>query len=180
MKNLRKTKIILLSIALIVIGLYLVENITYQNKIQYESRLVETYFQKEETPKIIPNNDYIGILEIPKINLKRGYYEKGDSRNNIDSNITLIDHVDNKDYIFAAHSGNDKIAYFNDIHLLEKGDTINLYQHNAKVSYIIYNKYLDNKNGKVSINKSTKQRIILITCNNNDSNNYLVIEAYIK
>lgn len=163
-----------------VIGLYLVENITYQDKIQYENNLVETYFQKEGTPKIMSTNDYIGILEIPKINLKRGYYAKDDSRNNIDSNITLIDHVDNKDYIFAAHSGNDKIAYFNDIHLLEKGDIINLYHHNTKVSYAIYNKYLDNKNGKVSIIKSTKQRIILITCNNNDSNNYLVIEAFVK
>lgn len=177
---LRKTKIILLSIILIVILLYLIENKMNQNKIEYENSLVTSYFEKEGTPKMASNDDYIGVLEIPKINLKRGYYNKGDFRNNIDDNITLIDYIDNKDFIFAAHSGNDKIAYFDDIHLLEKGDAINLYYQNKKTTYIVYNKYLDSKNGKVSITKNNKKRIILITCNNNDPNNYLVIEAYVK
>lgn len=149
-----------------------------QDKIEYENNLVTSYLEKEGIPKMTSNDDYIGILEIPKINLKRGYYNKEDSRNNIDDNITLIDYVDNKDFIFAAHSGNDKIAYFNDIHLLENGDIINLYYQNQKTTYIVYNKYLDDKNGKVSISKSPRKRVILITCNNNSSNNYLVIEAY--
>lgn len=176
----RKIKIILLNIILIVILLYLIENKMNQDKIEYENNLVISYLEKEGIPKMTSNDDYIGILEIPKINLKRGYYNKEDSRNNIDDNVTLIDYVDNRDFIFAAHSGNDKIAYFNDIHLLDNGDIINLYYQNQKTTYIVYNKYLDDKNGKVSINKSPRKRVILITCNNHNSNNYLVIEAYIK
>lgn len=180
MTKLRKIRIVIISIIIIILFLYFIDFLINNTKIQYERSLIEAYFEKEGSPKIISKDDYIGILEIPKINLKRGYYSKGDSRNNIDSNITLIDYVDNKDYIFAAHSGNDKIAYFNDIRLLEKGDIINLHARNKKTTYIVYNKYLDDKNGEVSIIKSNKKRIILVTCNNNDKDNYLVIEAHSK
>lgn len=180
MTKLRKIRIFILNIIIIILFLSFIDFLINNSKIRYENNLVEAYFEKDGSPKNISKDDYIGILEIPKINLKRGYYSKGDSRNNIENNITLIDYKDNKDYIFAAHSGNDTIAYFNDIHFLENGDIINLYAGNKKTTYTVYNKYLDDKNGEVSITKSNKKRLILVTCNNNDKNNYLIIEAYSK
>lgn len=174
MKKLTK---IVLSIILVIIFLYLIEFLSDSIEIKYRNNLVEAYYEKEGNPKRLSQEDYIGILEIPKIGLKRGYYQKDDKRNNIDRNVTLIDYKDNKDYIFAAHSGNDKIAYFDNIHLLEEGDLINVYNKNKKTTYKISSKYLDDKNGEVSIKKSNKKRVILITCNNNDSTNYLIVEA---
>lgn len=180
MTNVKRVKIVLFSIIFIVLLLWLIDYINNAYKSNYEKNLINSYFEKEGTPKKVLDNNYMGILEIPKINLKRGFYNKNNSRNNINKNIMFVGKFDDKDFIFAAHSGNSPIAYFNDIHLLNYNDIINLYYKNKKISYVVYNKYLDNKNGNVNIQKNSEKRIILITCNNNDPNNYLVIEAKLK
>lgn len=179
----KKIKLFLISILSIIIISYFIDLIKIQHKAHIETLLINSYFinEKDQKPtKLYNTNDkYFGIIEIPKINLKRGFYSIKDTRNNIEQNITVLK-KDKKDLILAAHSGNSSIAYFNNIHLLEKGDEIYLYINNKKNKFIVNKKYLDDKDNKVKISQSGKKRIILITCNNNDKKNYLVIESYIK
>lgn len=162
---------------IILVSWFLVESIKKQNHKNYEHALIETYFNKDGNPKVKQDDSYYGILEIPKIDFKRGYYSNDDYRNNIDSNVTLIDVVDDKDYIFAAHSGYGSKAYFNNIQFLDRDDIINLYINNSKYVFKVDKKYLNNKQGKVNIINGNKKRVILVTCNNDDPNNYLVITA---
>ena len=67
--------------------------------------------QPEENKNQTQNNEYsfLGVLEIPKINLKRGFLDINSKYNNVDYNITIIngstypDEVNNN-LILAANS----------------------------------------------------------------------------
>ena len=173
-----KVKIILFSILSIISLFYIKETVDNKNKQNHEKKLIEAFFSKDGIARTINNEDkYIGILEIPKIKLKRGFYSINDKRNNIEENITIIKEEKNL-IVLAAHSGNSEIAYFNNIHYLDKDDLINIYYNNKKIVYKVISKYLDDKDNKVKIKPNNIKRLILITCNNFDNNNYLIIEAY--
>ena len=110
--------IILISSLFIIIGITLKCNNYYQNyKIQkQEINSIANYLEHKD------NNDFVAILEIPKINLKRGL--KKDS--NVDEDITIIDYQRflNNDIILASHSGNCSICYFNRLDELKNEDII--------------------------------------------------------
>ena len=75
------------------------------------------------TKNIIPNikrNDVLATLRIDKINLNNPIYNLSDNRNNVEENVTILDESilpdnDNSIVFIAAHSGEGKIAYFNDL-----------------------------------------------------------------
>lgn len=72
---------------------------------------------KEEKTIIQKKENYIGILEIPKINLKRGLVDKNSSSNNVNKNIYTVketsfpDEKINSHIILAAHSGNSYVSF---------------------------------------------------------------------
>lgn len=116
------------------------------------------------------DNDYLGILEIPSINLKKEFYAFDSINNQIDKNILLIKEStmpdeDKGNLILAAHRGNSPVAYFNDLHKIKENDAIIIYYQKKKYIYQYCNRYDVLKNGRVKIKRDdNKTTITLITC----------------
>lgn len=153
------------------------ENIESQEQIENEINVDDA--DENEEP-IIENEvpietkyDYIGILEIPKINLKRGFLDINSRYNNVDYNITIIQgssfpDKDNNNLILAAHSGICSVCFFNDLYKLGLNDVAYLYYNNIKYQYKIVNIYEVEKDGTVAIYRNyNKSTLTLITCTRN-------------
>lgn len=132
--------------------------------------------------------DYIGILEIPKINIKSGFLSLGSRYNNVDYNITLIngstfpDEVNNN-LILAAHSGVCSVCYFNKLFNLSIGDSAYVYYKNIKYYYKLVNTYEVEKDGTVPIYRDyDKNTLTLITCTkyNDTKQTVFILELYNK
>lgn len=134
------------------------ENATY-NKIINEN----TSNKKEE---------YVAILEIPSINLRKGIFAK-ESNLNIVNNIKVLKESTFPDtyggnLILAGHSGSGIYAHFNDLHKLKIKDIINLYYKNYKYQFEIINIYEIEKTGKALIKDNYNTNLTLITCKGSD------------
>lgn len=119
------------------------------------------------------NYNYVGILEIPKINLKQGFLDINSKYNNVDYNITVIQtstypDIDGGNFILASHSGNAYISYFKNLYKLEIGDEAYIYYKSIKYTYHIVNIYNVEKTGKVAIYRDSNATVLtLITCTKN-------------
>lgn len=127
-----------------------------------------------------PNNqstivNYTGVLEIPKINLKRGFYNLNSVYNNVDYNITVINGSTfpgekNNNLILAAHSGDCTVCYFDKLYKLELNDIAYLYYNNRKYTYKIVDIYEVEKDGTVAIYRDYKKSgLTLVTCTRNSN-----------
>lgn len=86
--------------------------------------------EKQSTP--INTEKYIAVLEIPKINLKRGIYAKNSKLNNVNKNVYLLkeSNMPNEEkgnYILAGHSGTAYFSYFKNLPKLDIGDVAYVY-----------------------------------------------------
>lgn len=133
---------------------------------------------EQEQPKQEQSNNevkynYIGTLEIPKINLKRGFLDLNARYNHVDYNITVIKGstfptVENNNLILAAHSGECAVCFFDKLYKLSKGDIAYLSYNNIKYTYKIVDIYEVEKDGTVAIYRDyTKSTLTLITCTRN-------------
>lgn len=157
----------------------------YENKKQesLENEMIEEFFEvedeeekvieepKEEQPikqNVVVN--YMAVLEIPKINLKRGLVDKNSSSNNVNRNIyilketTLPDEQINSHIILAAHSGNSYISFFRNLKKLDMKDNIYFYYKGVKYIYEVSNKYEIEKTGTTELMQTNTSDITLITC----------------
>lgn len=126
--------------------------------------------------------EYNAVIEIPKLKLKRGIYEKANKENNIQKNITLIypnnfKNVENEIIVLAAHSGNAKISYFHNLDKLDENDRISLYIDGYKYQYKIIKKYEILKTGELPLIYEQKSRLYLTTCSEKNKEKQLVILA---
>ena len=125
---------------------------------------------KEEKPVQKEQVNYIGILEIPKIKLKRGLVDKNSSRNNVNKNIytvketTFPDERINSHIILAAHSGNSYVSFFNNLKKLDMKDQVYFYYKGTKYIYEVSNRYEIKKTGKAELKLTNTSDITLITC----------------
>ena len=184
---------IILGILLLITSSYLlIEKKLIQNEILIkEEKSIEKYFkevvpdknnvvnvQRENKEKSVIN--YIGVIEIPAINLKRGLVDINDERNNIEYNIEILKESNFPDekfgnFILASHSGNSNVSFFKNIYKLKLDDLIIIYYKNKIYNYKIYKKYEIEKNGKTTLELDNKNTYItLITCIPN-TNKQLVI-----
>lgn len=128
---------------------------------------------------------YDGIIEIPQINLIKGFYTIEDKRNNVDKNITVhhsstYPNTENSNLILMAHSGVGEKAYFNDLIKLDKDSLIKIYYKGKKYIYKIDNYYEIDKTGNAIIQKNkNKKSITLITCSQKDKSKQLIYIGYI-
>ena len=154
----------------------------YMNNVFYSSgRDVATKEEKENIntgDSEIPNvsdNQYIGYLEIPKINFNKGFYKKESSLNHVDKNLLLVKEADypnvsQGNLIIAGHSGNAWNSFFNDLYKLSVGDEAKVKFNNKTYTYKFVNIYKAAKTGTISIYRNSKRTTItLVTCTNNDS-----------
>ncbi len=116
---------------------------------------------------------YVGSIEIPKINLNRGFVSMDSKYNDVNRNIEIVKgstypNVDKGNFILAAHSGNSYIAYFHNLYKLVLGDKVYVNYQNKKYTYKIVNIYEQDKTGKISIYRnSEKTCLTLVTCTRN-------------
>lgn len=197
-KNVKKSSLGLFGLSIIFIGIALLSYdfilskreyaFTQMNIKLFESEMPDKV--KPETPEEIKNDDidpeqvddksdknfsynYIGIIEIPKINLKKGFLDLDSKYNNISYNVTVIQtstypDVENGNLILAAHSGESYISYFKNLYKLTYGDTASIYYNNIKYTYEIVDIYNVPKTGQVEIKRNTKKNVLtLITCTYN-------------
>ena len=119
--------------------------------------------------------DYIGYLNIPKINLTKGFLDNRSSENDVEKNILVVEgsnypDVDKGNFILAGHSGTGWKAFFNDLYKLSAGDTAKITYKDKTYTYQITNIYKQPKTGKLAIYRNyDKTTLTLITCTNNDS-----------
>lgn len=142
----------------------------------FEVSTIDNYNVIKDTKQ----EDYIAVLEIPSINLKKGLYAIDSKNNNVNKNIEIIDSSDMPDitkgnFILAGHSGTGRIAFFDDLDKLIIDDTIIVYYKNIKYIYQINNIESIVKDGTIEIKREFESMITLTTCNQENKNEQLVI-----
>lgn len=151
------------------------------NKAENEE-IQEEVDEELETSSLIKEEDvyvdpylsyYVGSLEIPKINLKKGFTAMNSPYNTVNRNVEIVKSsnypdVKNGNFILAAHSGNSYLGYFQNLYKLEKGDMAYVNYNNHRYSYKITNIYLQEKTGKIAIYRDyNKTTMTLVTCTRN-------------
>ncbi len=131
--------------------------------------------QVQEQSQVINYSKYLGVLEIPRIGLKRGFYGTDSKYNDIQYNVTLVKgstmpDVPNGNLILMAHSGDAYNSYFNYLYRLNIGNSAYVTYKGKKYQYKLVNVYTVPKVGSVTIVRNyDKTTLTLITCTNNDS-----------
>ena len=119
---------------------------------------------------VVDYSKYLGVLEIPKIGLKRGFYNIDSKYNNIQYNVTLLEgssmpDVDGGNLVLVAHSGDAYISYFSNLYRLNVGDIVFVTYGGIKYAYHVVNIYEVEKNGLLSIQRNCdKTTLTMITC----------------
>ena len=193
-------------ISFIIIGILLIG--VYQYRISRENKLddeaVDIYFEKQEealeditNEEIIeekeeskessePLYEYIGVLEIPSINFKRGFLDMNDKNNTVSKNIQVLKDSDypdvvNGNLIIAGHSGSGRIAFFKNLYKLSSGDESYIYYKNKKYIYKMIESYEVQKTGIVPIkNYSNKTILTLITCSQDEEKQIVLINELVE
>ena len=147
------------------------ENIEAEEKVE-EDELIdeEINIPDEENNQQEMQYNYIGMLEIPKINLKRGFLDLNSRYNQVNYNITVINgstfpNEKNNNLIMAAHSGVCSVCFFDKLFNLSKGDKAYINYKNVKYTYSLVNTYEVEKDGTVPIYRDYNKSVLtLITC----------------
>ncbi len=190
-------KILIIIIITIILGITSVMY-NYSNAV-LEDALIEEYLEdttmltnsttKNKTTKHTIKNtiirsttkvNYLMVLHIPKINIKKGIYNKNDKNNNVDKNIQILDSSsmpdeDKGNVILASHNGNTKVSYFKDLEKLDINDLSYIYYKGIKFTYKVYKKEIVDKVGSINISKDkNSSNLILISCKNGTNDKQIV------
>lgn len=137
--------------------------------------------QQQEAP--INYDQYLGVLEIPKIGLKRGFFDTNNYYNNIEYNVAVVKgstmpDIKNGNLILMAHSGDAYISYFAYLFLLNVGDSAYITYQKKQYQFQIVNIYDVPKNGRVTIHRNyDRTTLTLITCTKNNDQSQTVYIA---
>ena len=185
-KNKKYLLLILIGIFFIVISISF-HLFDYINEVNYENinqEKIEDFFEIENKDEDIitnetklednkQNDNFMAVLEIPKINLKRGIYDKSNINNNVDKNIFILNESIlpseevNSHILLASHSGNSYISYFRNLYKLNINDKVYFYYQGIKYIYEISDKYEIEKTGTIKLSFDNQDDIALMTCINN-------------
>lgn len=138
--------------------------------------LVGKYFSKEEKNKEsnVKKEEYVAILQIPKIKFRRGLYKENSPQNKLSKNIIFLDSSDmpNKDnsrVIIVGHSGAPSNAYFKNLYKLDIKDEVILYYDNQKYIYKVSDIYEIKKTGNLALESNRENKTLtLVTCSGLD------------
>lgn len=181
----KKLMVLLISLILLLLCLLNIKrddfliNSSHINKVKYSNKLDYAYAKTKEK-----KDDYLLTLEIPKINLKREVYQVNSDKNNVDLNVKILKESDmpdkeNGSIFLAAHRGNTKVSYFENLHKLVNGDKVFVYYNDKKYEYTINNSFLTEKDGEITFNlNANKKSIALITCVKEKSDKQIVFIGY--
>lgn len=203
-KNIKKSHLLLIGSLLVFFGIVLLSYnhlLDLRNQVFSEMLLLFSESSPSEEEKVdVPNienvsdgtvyheenidyDKYLGVIEIPRIGLKRGFYNTNSKYNSIEYNVTLIrgstmPDVSGGNLMLMAHSGDAYISYFAYLYRLNIGNNIYITYNKNKYTYKIVNIYNVDKNGKVPIYRNyDKTTLTLITCTKDDSTKQTVYIA---
>lgn len=167
---------------------YMINIFGEQEEQKQPEKKAKTEEQKEKEKEIPKKNevnyDYIGYLEIPKINLKKGFVKKESKDNNVEKNIFIVDKssypdIEKGNFIIAGHSGTGYKAFFKNLYKLKEEDMVYVTYNNKKYTYKIAKIYKQKKTGVIAIYRDyDKTTLTLVTCTNNDEETQTVYIAY--
>ena len=188
MHKLNNKTIVTIGVLVILGGIFLLFSnyFTEKKEAAYEKVSIALSTEKEDnTPQNIekeeeevikePNpayntGEYLGILDIPKINLNRGFYDKNSEVNNVSHNVTFLEPSNypdekNGNVILVAHSGSSYLGYIKHLYQLVLGDMAYITYKGHRYEYKLVNIYNETKDGDVTIYRNkNKQTLTLITC----------------
>ena len=156
---------------------------TIDNKIEEENQQLDN--SPKTTTSTKTDYNYIAVLEIPTISLKRGLVNFNSYYNNINYNVQIIEHstmpnVVNGNLILASHNGTNYVAFFKNLYKLQPNDKIYVYYQGYKYEYTLNNIYDTLKDGRIEIKRDHKKTTItLITCKKNSNNKQVVYIGYL-
>ncbi len=124
----------------------------------------------------------IGNLEIAKINLNEPLFKIDSQENNIEEHVTILKEsifpTSKESIVFlAAHSGDGRIAYFEELDNLKKNDKIILSINNKTYTYFVKDIWEEEKTGYININKESTNQLILTTCSPNHKGYQLIVNC---
>ena len=135
--------------------------------------------------KVIPN-EYIAVLSIPTINLKRGLVNPTSYANNVKYNIEIIEGSSlpdqiNTNLVLAAHNGNSEVSFFKDLDKLALNSLIEIYYNGTKYIYELAKIDTVPKTGQIKISRdNTRNTITLVTCKKNSDTEQVIYIGYLK
>ena len=188
-------RIIIIIILVLIISILLISRIYSKSFIEEEliDDYIETTTTKELTTTTKKNkikriittskikNNYVMVLEIPKIRIKKGIYDLNDKNNNVDKNITFLkSDYPNKELgttILASHNGNTRVSYFKNLENLNKSDLAYIYYKGYKYIYEVYNIEIVDKIGTIKVKRNKSyNNLILISCKNGTNDKQIVYQ----
>lgn len=139
----------------------------------------------EDTNKeyVVDYSKYLGVLEIPKIGLKRGFYNVDSKYNSIEYNVTMaggssLPDVQGGNLVLVAHSGDAYVSYFAYLWRLNVGDMAYVTYNGTKYSYQIVNIYNVPKNGLLTVHRNLNNTTLtMVTCTKDDDTSQTVYIA---
>ena len=137
----------------------------------------------QQSDQELDYSKYVGVLEIPKIGLKRGFYNTDSRYNSIEYNVSTIPgstmpDVANGNLMLMAHSGDAYISFFAYLYRMNIGDSAYVTYRGKRYQYQIVNIYTAPKTGKIAIYRNyNRTTLTLITCTKNDDTTQTVYIA---
>lgn len=190
MQKKKKNNFLIVGIFIIIIGIIIgiIPIFIKQNKTKAENKKIDDYIEStsiintsQSELKINTNIDtsninkeeYLLVIEIPKINLRRGVYSLNSKLNSIKYNVQLMKestmpNLNKSNLVLAAHNGNSKISFFDKLYKLKKDDEVYIYYNGVKYIYKLDKVYDVKKDGDVEVYRDyDKETLTLITCKRN-------------
>ena len=139
--------------------------------------------QEPEPDEPTITENFVAVLEIPKIDLKKGLYDMSSRYNKVSRNVAILSpsdypDVDKGNLVLAAHSGNGYLSFFKNLYKLSEGDIAYIYYNDKKYTYEITYIYKQAKTGKINVYRpNNKTTLMLITCTKNDESTQTVYVA---
>lgn len=136
-------------------------------------------------PEVVTES-YVAVLEIPKIDLRKGMYGLGSKYNTVSRNVSILSPSDYPDvqggnFVLAAHSGNGYLSFFKNLYKLSTGDYAYIYYNNKKYTYKITYIYNQAKTGTINVYRPYGETtLMLITCTKNDESSQTVYVAVLE
>ena len=127
----------------------------------------------------------IGTITIKKIGLSENLYKIDSPQNSVEKHVEILKESitpekDNSLMVLAAHSGEGKIAYFEELDKLQINDSIILNYNNIDYNYIVKDIWEEKKTGYINFNREDKKKIVLTTCSPKRKEYQLVINCIEK
>ena len=198
-KNRKLSRVFIIGSLFILLGITLISLKIYSNYYldKQEDKAIQEYLDyKPDTTVKVDNStttikeeketvtyNYIAVLEIPKIDLKRGLFPINDKNNNVDKNVEILQNSDmpnitNGTLALAGHSGNSRIAFFHKLYKLKEKDQVYIYYQNIKYIYQVSKIERQDKDGTISFTKTKDTtELILTTCDQQNKGKQIVVVA---